>query len=125
MRWHLRTLFVTAALLLPSVTFAQKVHTDYAHGTDFSKYKTYKWVKVSDNPDLNQLMDQRIRGAFEAELAKKGLTQSEDNPDLLIGYQAAVKNETQLHTYSTDMGGAGWGYGPRWGSGWGSSSSTT
>src|SRR6185437_6189067 len=78
-------LFAATALLLPPVVNAQKVRTDYAHGTDFSKYKTYKWVKISDNPDLNQLMDQRITGAFEAELAKEGLTQSEDNPDLLIG----------------------------------------
>jgi len=125
MRWHFRTLFVAVALLLPSVAVAQKVRTDYAHGADFSKYKTYKWVKISDNPDLNQLMDQRIKGAFEAELAKEGLTQSEDNPDLLIGYQAAVTNQTQLNTYSTDMGSPGWGYGSRWGYGWGSSTSTT
>ena len=125
MLWHFRTLFVAAALLLPSVAVAQKVRTDYAHGADFSKYRTYKWVKISDNPDLNQLMDQRIKGAFEAELAKEGLTQSEDNPDLLIGYQAAVTNQTQLNTYSTDMGSPGWGYGARWGYGWGSSTSTT
>jgi len=118
-------LFAATALLLPPVVNAQKVRTDYAHGTDFSKYKTYKWVKISDNPDLNQLMDQRITGAFEAELAKEGLTKAEDNPDVLIGYQAAVTHQTQLNTYSSDMGGAGWGYGARWGYGWGGSSTST
>jgi Domain of unknown function (DUF4136) len=123
MRWYLPTLFATAALLAPSLAVGQKVRTDYAHGTDFSKYKTYKWVKVSDNPDLNQLMDQRIKGAFEAELTKEGLTQVQDNPDLLIGYQAAVSHETQLNTFSSDMGGPGYGYGARWGYGWGGGSS--
>lgn len=125
MRSYLPVLFVAAALLVPSFAEAQKVRTDYAHGTDFSKYKTYQWVKISDNPDLNQLMDQRIKSAFEADLTKEGLTQVQDNADLLIGYQAAVSQQTQLHTYSSDMGGAGWGYGARWGYGWGGSSSST
>jgi hypothetical protein len=125
MRWYLPTLFVTVALLVPSLAVAQKVRTDYAHGTDFSKYKTYKWVKISDNPDLNQLMDQRIKSAFEAQLTTDGLTQVQDNPDLLIGYQAAVTHETQLNTFSSDMGGAGWGYGARWGYGYGGSSTST
>ena len=95
MHWHLGTLFVTATILLPSVTVAQKVRTDYAHGTDFSKFKTYKWVKISDNPDL------------------------------LVGYQAAVTNQTQLNTYTSDMGGGAYGYGARWGYGWGGSSTST
>ena len=110
MYWHLGALFVTATILLPSVTVAQKVRTDYAHGTDFSKFKTYKWVKISDNPDLNQLMDQRIKETFTAQMGKEGLTQSEDNPDLLVGYQAAVSHQTQLNTYGSTMaGGPGWG----------------
>ncbi len=125
MRWHLGTLFVTAAILLPSISVAQKVRTDYAHGTDFSKFKTYKWVKISDNPDLNQLMDQRIKEAFVAQLGKEGLTESEENPDLLVGYQAAVTHQTQLNTYTSDMGGGAYGYGARWGYGWGGSSTST
>lgn len=125
MQRYLPLLFAAATLVYPSIATAQKVRTDYAHGTDFSKYKTYKWVKISDNPDLNQLMDQRITGAFEAELAKEGLTKAEDNPDLLIGYQAAVTQETQLNTYSSNMGAPGWGYGAGWGYGWGGSSMST
>ena len=105
MRWHLGTLFVTAAILLPSVTVAQKVRTDYAHGTDFSKFKTYKWVKISENPDLNQLMDQRIKETFAAQMGKEGLTQSEENPDLLVGYQAAVS--TRLSSTRTPPTWAG------------------
>jgi hypothetical protein len=39
-----------------------------------------------------------------------------DDADLIVIYQAAVDQEKQWNSYSTDMGG-GWGYG-RWG-GWG------
>lgn len=124
MRLYLSTLFAAAAVLLPSVTFAQKVRTDYAHGTDFTKFKTYKWVKISENPDVSQLADQRIVAAVDAELAKEGLTKTQDNPDLLVGYQAAVTRETQLNTFTSDTGGP-YGYGARWGYGWGSSTSTT
>jgi hypothetical protein len=120
MRWCFPTFFAAIPLLLPSVAAAQKVETDYAHGTDFAKYKTYKWVKIGENSDVNQLVEQRIVSALEEELAKKGLTKNDDNPDLLVGYQGAISHQTQLNTYgSTVGGGPGWGVGPRWGYGWG------
>jgi Domain of unknown function (DUF4136) len=119
MRWYFPTFFAAIPLLLPSVAAAQKVETDYAHGTDFAKYKTYKWVKIGDNSDVNQIVDQRIVSAVEAELAKKGLTKNDDNADVLVGYQGAISHQTQLNTYGSTMGGPGWGYGPRWGYGWG------
>jgi len=112
-------LLAATVLLLPSGAVAQKVRTDYDHSANFEKYKTYKLVKIKDNPDVSQLADQRIVSAIEAELAKKGLTKAEDNPDLLVGYQAAISHETQLNTYSSSMGGPGWGYGGAWGYGWG------
>jgi len=46
MRISFTMICAMACLLLPSLASAQKVRTDYDHGTDFSKYKTYKWVKV-------------------------------------------------------------------------------
>lgn len=111
---------VCAAMLfgLPSLALAQKVETDYAHGTDFSKYKTYNWVKLEDSSDTNQLVDQRITTALEEELAKKGFKKDENNPDTLVGYQTAITHQTQLNTFSSQMG-PGWAYGPRWGYGWG------
>ena len=120
MRYYFPAFFAAFALLLPPAVTAQKVETDYAHGTDFAKYKTYKLVKIGENPDVSQLVDQRIVSALEEELANKGLTKNEDNPDLLVGYQAAISHQTQLNTYgSTVGGGPGWGVGPGWGYGWG------
>ena len=46
------TLLAATVLLLPSGAVAQKVRTDYDHSANFEKYKTYKLVKIKDNPDV-------------------------------------------------------------------------
>ena len=94
---------------------AQDIRFNYLPGTDFSKYKTYKWVRIPDAQYPNQILDTQIMQAFDAQLARKGLSKTEDNPDLYVTYQAAVNQERQWNSYST--GGDMWGYG-RWG-GWG------
>ena len=96
---------------------AQDVKYNFLAGTDFSKYKTYKWVRVPKAQYPNQILDGQIMQSIDAQLALKGLSKTEgENPDLYVAYQAAVSQEQQWNSYSTDMGG-GWGYG-RWG-GWG------
>lgn len=109
---------VTAAVLLLWCVSAsaQDVRYNFLAGTDFSKYKTYKWVRVPKAQYPNQILDGQIMQSIDAQLALKGLSKTEDdNPDLYVAYQAAVSQEQQWNSYSTDMGG--WGYG-RWG-GWG------
>jgi hypothetical protein len=95
---------------------AQDIRFNYLPGTDFAKYKTYKWVRIPKVEYPNQILDGQIMQAIDAQLALKGLTKTEDETaDLYVGYQAAVNQEKQFNSYSNDMGG--WGYG-RWG-GWG------
>ena len=118
-------LCTVASLLLPTSLRAQKVRTDYDHAANFEKYKTYKWVTVNNTEQVNQLVDQRIRSAIDAQLAKEGFTKSEDNPDLLVDYQASITKQTQLTTINNGGGGPGWGMGPRWGYGWGNSGIST
>ena len=101
-------------VLLAAVGFAQDVRYNFASGTDFSKYKTYRWVQIKDAQQLNQLAEQQLKAAVDAELSAKGLTKTEDeNADLLIGYQAAIGQEKQFTSFNS-----GWGYGPGWGGGW-------
>jgi hypothetical protein len=97
-----------------TAAFAQDVRYDYAKGTDFSKFKTYKWVSIKGADQLDQLTTQRITAAVDAELARKGLTKTDsEDSDLYIGYQTAVGSEKQFTSYNT-----GWGYGPGWGRAW-------
>lgn len=121
----LRSCALSALLMLPSIGLAQKVEADYDHNADFSRYKTYSWVKVGNNEQqVNQLVEQRIMAAIEETLAKKGLHRVDSGGDLLVDYQVAVKNQVQLNTYNTG-GGPGWGWGPGWGYGYGAGGIST
>ena len=112
------TIAIAGCLLLfvHAAVSAQDIRYNSLPGTDFSKYKTYKWARVPKAEYPNQILDKQIMQAIDAQLATKGLSQTEgDNPDLYVTYQAAVSQEKQWNSFST--GGDMWGYG-RWG-GWG------
>ena len=115
-------LAVTCALLIWSAAAsAQDIRYNFSRGTEFSKYKTYKWVRVPGVDYPNSIIDEQIKQAIDTQLALKGLTKSEDNPDLYVTYQVAINQEKEWNSFST--GGDYWGWGG-WG-GWGGMQSTT
>jgi len=111
---RLLTVSVVLLLLGAGAALAQDVRYNFDKDTDFSKFKTYKWVPIKDAAKVSDLVDKQIKDALDTELATKGLTKVDgDDANLLIGYQPAVGEEKQFNSYST-----GWGYGPGWGGGW-------
>jgi hypothetical protein len=95
---------------------AQDVNYNYDQSADFSKFKTFKWVEIKGSVHPDQLVDQQIKAALETEMAKKGLSKTDsDQANLYVGYQLAIGQEKQISSFNT--GGAGWGYGARWGGG--------
>lgn len=123
----LASITILSVSLLAATGFAQDVRFNYDHGANFSQYRTYKWVQVKGAVQLNQLAEQQLKNAIDAELATKGLTKTEDEKaDLFIAYQAALNQEKEFNSYSSGFD-SGWGYGAGW-RGWGGpgmSSSTT
>lgn len=88
---------------------AQDVAYNAMPGTDFSKFKTYKWVAIEGALHPDQIVEQQIKQAIESQLAAKGLTKKETDPvDLFVGYQVAVNQEREWNSYG---GGAGWRFG--------------
>ena len=111
------TVLAGILLILSATGFAQTVRYNFLPGTNFSKYKTYKWVKIESAQYPAQLVDEQIMRSIDNQLSLKGLSKVTDgNPDLIVVYQAAVNQEKQWNAYSTGDGGY-WGYGG-WG-GWG------
>ena len=99
-----------ATLLLTGTALTQDVRYNFDKDTNFSTFKTYKWVNLKDAAKPNDLIDKQIVAAIDAELATKGLTKVENDPaDLYIGYQAGVGQEKQFTSYNSD-----WGYGGGW-----------
>ena len=74
--------------LLSAHSPAQKVKVEHDASVDFSKPKTYAWVKGTPAKDPH--LDQYIMAAIDHDLKEKGLTKA-DAPaaDLLITYHAA------------------------------------
>jgi hypothetical protein len=115
-------LALTLLLLGLGSAIAQDVRYNFDKDTDFTKFKTYKWVPLKDAAKVNDITEKNIKDALNAELATKGLTQVDsETADLYVGYQAAVNQEKQFTSYSSD-----WGYGGGWyRGGWYGPTSTT
>jgi hypothetical protein len=106
-------LSIALFFLAVGTAVAQDVRYNFDKNTDFSNFKTYKWVPMKDAPKVDDLLDKQIKDAIDAELAKKGLTKTDaDTADLYVGYQVGIGTEIQFTSYDT-----GWGYGPGWGRG--------
>jgi hypothetical protein len=97
------------ALCGPYCLSAQTIRFDYDHEANFSAYHSYRLVKIKEDPAVNQLADQRIQAAIEAELMKKGLQKVTTGGDVLVGYQTAIGQETQYTTFNDGVG-PGWGW---------------
>jgi hypothetical protein len=104
-----------------TAALAQDVNVNYVPGTDFSGYKSYKWVEIQGAEKPDQILDTQIKQAIDKALAAKGFTKAPgDTADLAIGYQVALTQQQQWNTYSTG------GYGARrYGGGMGTATSTT
>src|SRR4051794_12663535 len=90
-------ILLPALLIATTSSFAQDVRYNFAAGQDFSKYKTYRWVDVKGAERVDQLAEQQLKAAVDAELAKKGLSPTEnDKADLYIGYQVSLGQEKQF-----------------------------
>jgi uncharacterized protein DUF4136 len=88
-------ILLTAILFAtPAVTRAQKVTVDYDKSANFASYKTYKWSegKGARNPIVNQM----IIDAVDRELAAKGLTKTDANPDVRFSFFAAAGFDLQV-----------------------------
>lgn len=107
-----RIFFLALGVLLISAysATAQDVRYNFDKDTDFTRFRTYRWVELKDAARVDSLRDKSIKASIDAKLAEKGLTKTDaDSADLLVGYQAGVGTEKQFTSYNTD-----WGYGGGW-----------
>jgi hypothetical protein len=121
---YVRTLWqvVPGTLLALGVAvsaLAQDVSYNAMPGTDFTKFKSYKWVGIEGAQHPDQIVDAEIKTAVDSQMASKGLKKVDADPaDLYVGYQVAVNQERQWNAYG---GGVGW----RMGGGMASATSST
>jgi hypothetical protein len=94
-----------------SVVRGQDVRSNYMPGTDFSKYRTYKWVTIDAVGGPDPILDAQIKRAIDSQLAGRGLTRVDSaDADLLLGYNAALNHERQWNANGM-FDRFGWGMG--------------
>ena len=87
------------ALLAPALVLAQKTSYDFDKTATFASFKTYA---LKDGTKVGQpLIDDRIVAAIDAELAAKGFTKSDANPDVFVVYHVAFDKQKDISTYSS------------------------
>jgi hypothetical protein len=98
--------FLTAAglVLMGAMTLAQNITYDFDRATDFSRFKTFAWVRGTVLAD--EINHNRIVNAVNAQLSAKGLVRvdSSSDADLLVAYHATFDRDLQITGFSS-----GWG----------------
>lgn len=111
---HGATAVVLAAVLACGVAGCSsvRVSTDYDTGWSFASYRTWNWVpgprQPTGDPRLdNDLLDRRVRGAVEREMAERGFWKVEADPDFEVDYHTALASKIRVQAI-----GSSYGYGP-------------
>jgi hypothetical protein len=119
-----RLLFLTIVLITAVSCSTVKISSDFDRTAGFASYKTYSFTEDALNLAINDLNRNRLFKAIETELAGKGFTKSDSNPDVLIDIKLkGEQKQTATATNTGGYGGYGYGYGYRYG--WGGGFSTT
>jgi hypothetical protein len=109
---RIATFLTTAGLaLFGTLVFAQDITYDFDRAANFSRFKTYSWVRGRRIGD--ELNHKRIVSAIDAQLASRGLTRSAaaSGADLLVAYHANFDRDLQINGFSTGWGSYAFGPG--------------
>lgn len=97
------TIFAIIVLAALGV-YGQKVTFDSAPGTDFTKYKTYKWQRAPGALYPEAVIDEIILRNIEEQLREVGLVRTAgDSADAYVVYQFAIANDAKLNTFTNDV----------------------
>jgi hypothetical protein len=97
---------ILSAVLLAGCS-SISVTQDYDPGYDFSKLKTFGFIPISKEANIDQLNANRIGDAIKENLTAKGYTVSEQ-ADFGVAVLFGKQTKTSIDTY-------GYGYGGYWG----------
>jgi Domain of unknown function (DUF4136) len=86
------------------ILLAATVTTDYDHSANFSRYKTYSWIKIQA-PD--SIWEDRLRHAVDSELVAKGWSQVPAGSDAGLTAFFSEHKQPRLETFYSSFGG-GW-----------------
>lgn len=85
-------------MLFSSCAIQPKIHSDYNRSVDFSLYKSFGFYdQVDTEHGYETLVTQYLKKATIAELTKRGLIFSQENPDVLINFHTNVEQKQKIY----------------------------
>jgi hypothetical protein len=96
---------MVSVALLGTMAVAQNVTYDFDKAADFSRFKTYAWVRGT--PVNDPLNDTRIVNAIDSQLTSHGFSKVDAaaGPDVLVAYHASFDKDLQINGFSSGWGG--------------------
>jgi hypothetical protein len=85
-------------MLISSCATSPNIHSDYNRSIDFNQYENFGFYEQVDTEHgYETLVTQYLKNATIAELTKRGLSFSDDNPDLLINFHTNVEQKQKIY----------------------------
>lgn len=113
----MKNVMIVAGAFILAACSSVDVTTDYDREADFASYATFDWAERHNPRDggpsimSSQLTHRRIQSAIERELRKKGIKNTDRQPDMLVAFHSGARERIDVERY-------GYRYG-RWGQRWG------
>jgi len=109
-----RIVTVTSLLVLALTTSgcaSDNIRADYDPSMDFGQYKTYNFFPDAGPEATNyqSFFSQYMVAAISREMEARGYTRSQD-PDILINFNAYLREKTDVRTTPAPMSGGYYGY---------------
>lgn len=90
---------VLAVVLLASCS--PKVYTQKADAADLNNYKSFAWVETQETHEQkghNDIQEEKIRKAVNAELQKMGWREDDTKPEALLAYDVLIEKATKQNS---------------------------
>lgn len=99
-------------LLASGCASGPDLRSDYDRSANFAEYQTYNFFADAGPGDgkYQSLFSKYVQAAIDQEMQARGYTKTDDNPDLLINFNAMLQDKTKVTTTPAPMTGYGVGY---------------
>lgn len=123
-----KTAFVATLAVSAAACGGIDVKSDYNPNVDFSTYQTFAMLDEADGGgSVDQFVDQRLKAGIAQVITEKGWRQVDNvaDADATVGYQFTTDERVSYQTVNSGWGGYGYGYGGWYGPAWGGGMSTS
>ena len=83
---------IILCLTMSAFALAQRARSEWDHSTDFAAFHTYGWQPSPDPAE--GAWNQAVLDAIDKQLAAKGLTKVDANPNLWVVYSRSISKQT-------------------------------